>query len=259
MTLLYKDTPNSQFHSILFAAHKEKDYPFFSYIYTINVSSKTVHFPIKSSSSFSIKTTENETILPSPPHTYFNKSLNSTFNFLQLHDPTKTNLPPSHCSVVIQNITNHSAKLPFGCIGYIETPATLDLPSSYNVHDINSLAHSVFNSYYPTLVEPRPPLRSSSLPSNLSSSSFELHNLQTTQINQHSFPTPPYSKQTLSVLKKSKFQYSDITNEEYLKICQILVKYQSCCATRFNFVGQSSTPFRIRLKPKRKTSESTSY
>ena len=82
----------------------------------------------------------------------------------------------------MQNITNHSATLSFGCIGYFEIPATLDLSSAYHVHDKNSLVHSVFNSYYPTLVEPRPPLRSSPLPSNLSSSSFELHNLQPTQI-----------------------------------------------------------------------------
>ena len=200
MTLLFEDTPNSHIHSIPFAAHKEKDYPLFSLIYTINVSrnlfflfsnsSKTVHFPNKSSSSLSFETTENETILPSPPHTYFNECLNSIFNSLQLHDPTKTILPPSHCSVVIQNITNHSATLPFGCIGYIEVPATLDLPSAYNVHDINLLVHSVLNSYYPTLVEPRPPLRSSSLTSKLSSSSFELHTLQPTQTFPHSNPTP---------------------------------------------------------------------
>ena len=109
-------------------------------------SSKTVHFPFKSFSSPSFKTTEDETILPSRPHLYFNNRLNSTFNSLQLHDPNETNLPPSHSSVVIQNTTNHSATLLFGCIGYIEKPTTLDLPSAYHVHEINSLVHSVFNS-----------------------------------------------------------------------------------------------------------------
>ena len=112
--------------------------------------------------------------------------------------------------------------------------------------------HSVFNSCYPTLVEPRPPLRSSSLPSNLSSSSFEIPNLQPTQKIQHSIPTLPYSKQTLSFLHNFKFQYPDSTNEEYLKNCRILVKYQSGYATHRNYVGQISTPLRIRLKPNAK-------
>ena len=109
-------------------------------IFTINISkklffqpnsSKAVHFPIKFSSSLSFKTTENETILPSTPHTYFHKCLISILSFLQLHDPTQPTFPPSSCSVVIQNITNHSATLPFGCIGYVEIPATLDLPSAF--------------------------------------------------------------------------------------------------------------------------------
>ena len=167
-----------------------------------------------------------------------------------IETPTKTTLPPSHCSVIIQNITNHSATLPFVCIGYIEIPANIDLPSAYHVHDINPIVNSVFNSYYPTLVEPKLPVRSSSSPSNLSSSSFELQNLQPSRIIQHSFPTPPYSNQTLSFLNKFKFHYSDITNDENLKICQMFVKYQNCYATHRIDVGQISTPFRIRLKPK---------
>ena len=158
---------------------------------TITVANKVQVFTLfKSSSSLSFKTTENETIIPSTNHSYFHKRLTSTFSFLQLYVPTETTLSPSSCSVVIQTITNHSPTLQFGCIGYDEIPANLDLPSAYHVHDINSLVHSVFNSYYPTLAEPMPPSRSTSLPS---SSSFELHNLQPTQIIQHSFPTPPYS------------------------------------------------------------------
>ena len=131
----------------------------------------------------------------------------------------------------------------------MEILATLDLPliCLYHVHDINSLVHSVLNSSNPTLVDPRPLLRSSSFPSNLSSSSFELHNLPPTQLIRYSFLTPPYSKQILSILNKFVFQYSDITNEKHPKICHSLVKYQSCYATHRNDVGQISTPFRIRL------------
>ena len=49
-------------------------------------------------------------------------------------------------------------------------------------------------------------------------------------------------------MNKYKFQYSDITNEEFLKICQFLGKFQSCYATHRKDVGQISTPFCNRLK-----------
>ena len=52
MALLFKDTPNSRFHSIPFAAHKEKDYPFYSYIYTINVSINLIFQPNSSKAIF---------------------------------------------------------------------------------------------------------------------------------------------------------------------------------------------------------------
>ena len=96
MTLHFKNSISSSSNTIPFAAQKEKDYPSFSYNYTIRVSeklnfppnsSKTVHFPIQSSSTLTFKTSDNETILTSPPHPFFHKRLNSTFNFLQTHDP----------------------------------------------------------------------------------------------------------------------------------------------------------------------------
>ena len=108
-------------------------------IYTINLnqkihfqpnSSKTVHFPIKSSTSLSFKTTKNKTVLPSTPHSNFNKRFNSNFSFMQLHNPIqkyKEEIPPN-CSVIIQNITNRIATLPLGCIGYIEIPAIIQIP-----------------------------------------------------------------------------------------------------------------------------------
>ena len=48
------------------------------------------------------------------------------------------------------------------------------------------------------------------------------------------------------------FQYSDTTDDEYLKLCSILVKYRTCYATHKNDVGQIPTHFRIRLKPNAK-------
>ena len=40
-----------------------------------------------------------------------------------------------------------------------------------------------------------------------------------------------------------------MTDDEYLKLCSILVKYQNCYATHRNDAGQIATHFRIRLKP----------
>ena len=62
----------------------------------------------------------------------------------------------------------------------------------------------------------------------------------------------PYSPDTQQFLNKFKFQYSDLSDEEYLHLCSIPVKYRSCYATHNNDVGQIATPFRIRLKPNAK-------
>ena len=149
---------------------KKKIVHIFIYIYTINVkneiyfkpnASQIIHFPIQPTLPLTFKTSDNEVIFPSTPHPFFITRFNSTFNFLQVYQKVKTE--PSSCSVIIQNITHHSATLTPGYIGYIEVPATNIQPSYYKVNDVNSLLHSVFHSYYPDLSEPKPPRRRSSL------------------------------------------------------------------------------------------------
>ena len=49
-------------------------------------------------------------------------------------------------------------------------------------------------------------------------------------------------------MKKFNFEYSDLTNTEYVKLCNILIKNQICYAKHRNDVGKISTPFRIRIK-----------
>ena len=107
------------------------------------------------------KTSDSEVIFPSTPHPFFNTRFNSTFNFLQVYQ--NFNTEPSSCSVILQNITHHSAILAPGYIGYIEVPATNIQPTHYKVNDVNSLIHTVFHSYYPDLSEPNHPRRRSSL------------------------------------------------------------------------------------------------
>ena len=131
---------------------------------------------MKSSTPLSFKTANNEIILPSTPHSNFNKRFSSNFHFMQLHDTTQGSSPPSNCSVIIQNITNRNATLPLGCIGYIEIPAIIEIPPTYQVQDVNSLINRFFYADHPTLSEPIPPQRSSSVSNIESSSSFEINN-----------------------------------------------------------------------------------
>ena len=45
------------------------------------------------------------------------------------------------------------------------------------------------------------------------------------------------------------FQFSDLSDGEYVTLCNLLIKYNTCYATHKNDIGRTVTPFRIRLKP----------
>ena len=254
MSLTFNTPHESRINTLPFTAHKEKNYPYFSYIYTINVKNKLyfepnasqiIHFPIQPTLPLTFKTSDNELIFPSTPHPFFNTRFNSTFNFLQVYQSVNTE--PSSCSVFIQNITHHSSILAPGYIGYIEVPATNIQPIHYKGNDVNSLIHTVFHSFYPDLSESKPPRRRS-----LRNPQVEINNLQPSQILTRPLPPKPYSPDTQQFLNKFKFQYSDVTDEEYLQLCSILVKCRTCYATHKNDVGQIATPLRIRPKPNAK-------
>ena len=49
-------------------------------------------------------------------------------------------------------------------------------------------------------------------------------------------------------MKKFNFEYSDLTDTEYVNLCSILINNQNCYAKYKNDVGKTSTPFRIRIK-----------
>ena len=72
--------------------------------------------------------------------------------------------------------------------------------------------------------------------------------MQPSQILTRPLPPLSYPPDTQQFLNKFKFQYSDVTDEECLQLCSILVKYRTCYATHKNDVGRIATPFRIRLK-----------
>ena len=93
------NTPHeSRVNTLLYTAHKEKDYPYFSYIYTNKVknnffkpnNSQVILFPIQPTLPSHFHTSDNEVKFPSTPHPYFNTRFNSTFNFLQVDQNIKT-------------------------------------------------------------------------------------------------------------------------------------------------------------------------
>ena len=82
-------------------------------------------------------------------------------------------------------------------------------------------------------------------------STSPLYNVQPTSdtSKKHIFPSLPYTSENLELINKFNFQFSDLTDTEYITFCNMLLKYKTCYASHKNDVGKISTPFRIRLKP----------
>ena len=83
------------------------------------------------------------------------------------------------------------------------------------------------------------------------SHSPSLYNVQPTSHSSKPrvFPSLPYSQENLKFINKFNFQFSDLTDTEYITLCNLLLKHKTCYATHKNDVGKIATPFRIRLKP----------
>ena len=221
-----------------------KDYACFLYIYRINSktqirlkpnSSKIAHFPINNYYIFHFSTTPQNQFFPAIPHTYFSSKFRTTFNFIQVF----TDYKPDNCATIIQNSTNHVATLPTGHTGYIEVPITNEKPKYYQVNDINTLIYNVAHTYHPEITEQIPQTNYSISPNSdtFSKTQFSLHQI---------FMTNPDSLQNNN---KFNFQFSDLTDTEYVTLCNLLLKHKTCYATHKNDVGKIATPFRIRLKP----------
>ena len=90
--------------------------------------------------------------------------------------------------------------------------------------------------------------------SDISHQTSPLDNVQPTSHTSEtrSFPSLPYTSENLKVVNKYNFQFSDITDTEYITLCNMLLKYETCYANHKNDVGKISTPFRIRLIPNAK-------
>ena len=258
-----------------FTSLLSKDYPYFSYIYRINSktqirlkpnTSKIAHFPINNYYNLHFSTTPQKQFFPTISHTYFSSKFRTTFNFIEVFTDDK----PDTCATIIQNSTNHIATLPTGHIGYIEVPITNEKPKYYQVNDINTLIHNVTHTYHPEITEIIPPTNYSTTteqqpipPTQFSLNqvymtdadslphSPSLYNVQPTSHSSKPrvFPSLPYSPENLKFINKFSFQFSDLTDTEYITLCNLLLKHKTCYATHINDVGKIATPFRIRLKP----------
>ena len=170
---------------------------------------------------------------------------------------------------MIQNSTNHIATLPTGHIGYIEVPIPNEKLKYYQVNDITTLIHNVTHTYHSEVTELIPPTNYSTtteqqtiFPTQFSLNqvymadtnslphSPSLYNVQPTSHSsqQRVFRSLPYSPENLNFIHKLNFQFSDLTDTEYVTLCNLLLKYKTCYATHKTDVGKITTLFCIRLK-----------
>ena len=63
------------------------------------------------------------------------------------------------------------------------------------------------------------------------------------------FPSLPYTPENRKFKNNFKFLFSDLTDTEYITLCNLLLNYKTCYPTHKNDVGKIATTFRIRLKP----------
>ena len=211
-------------------------------------------------------TTPQNHFFPSVPHTYFATKFRTNFNFIEVFTEDK----PDICATIIQNPSKHMPTLHTGHIGYFEVPITNEKPKFFQVNDINALKHNVTHTYHPEITEPVPQTNyivhyddpTTSPPqfslhqnymtnSEIPNQSSPLYNVQPTSHTSEKriFPSLPYTSENLKFINKFNFQFSDLTDTEYITLCNMLLKYKTCYATHKNDVGKTSTPFRIRLEP----------
>ena len=173
------------------------------------------------------------------------------------------------CATIIQIFTSYPATLPRGIIGYIEIPITQTTPPHYRVNDVNSLIHSVIHAYHPdittpikqnpyvdmnlcTRVTPQSLLEINKIEINDKTLQFPIPsvtgNLRSSDKIRKDFPPLPYSTENQQFIKKFNFEYSNLTDTEYVNLCNILINNQNCYAKHKNDLGKISTPFRIRIK-----------
>ena len=104
---------------------------------------------------------------------------------------------------------------------------TNEKPKYYQVNDINTLIHNVTHTYHPNITEPIPQTNYSVPPNHDTFSTTQsLYNVQPTSHTSKPrvFSSLPYSPEILKFINKFNFQFSDLTNTEYVTLCNLLLK-----------------------------------
>ena len=205
-------------------------------------------FLIKNYHNLHFTTTPQNHFFPSVPHTYFSTKFRTNFNCIEVFTDDK----PDICATVIQNTSKHVATLSTGHIGYIEVPITNVKPKFFQVTDINTFIHNVTHTYHPEITEPVPQtdyivhyddlttpppqfslhqiyMTNADIPNQTS----PLYNVQPTSHTSEKriFPSLPYTSENLGFINKFTFHFSDLTDTEYITLCNMLLKYKTCYAT----------------------------
>ena len=63
------------------------------------------------------------------------------------------------------------------------------------------------------------------------------------------FPALSFTSENPKIINKFNFQFSDLSDTEYVTLCNLIIKYKTCYAKHKNDVGRIATSFRIRFKP----------
>ena len=155
--------------------------------------------------------------------------------------------------------SKHVATLPTRHFGYIEVPITNEKPKFFQVNDINTLLHKV--TYHPEITEPIPQTKYVIQYDDPTTPppQFSLHQIYMTnsdipnqtsplcnvQPNSHTsekriFPSLPHTSDNLKFINIFSFQFSNLTDTEYITLCNMLLKYKTCYATHKKDVGKIS-------------------
>ena len=72
-----------------------------------------------------------------------------------------------------------------------------------------------------------------------------LYNVQPTSHTSEKrfFPSLPYTSENLKFINKLNFQFSDLTDSEYITLCNMLLKYKTCYATHKKMLEKFQHPF----------------
>ena len=233
-TLQFKHQSTVHPNYTKFTSLLSKDYPYYSYKHRINSKtqkrlkptfSKIAHFPIKNYYYIQFTTKSQNQFFPTIPHPHFR----TTFDFVEVFTDDK----PDTCAINKQNSTNHNATLPTKHIEYIEVPITNEKPKYYQVNDIKALIHNVTHTYHLEITELVPQTNYSLQHKNdtVPSHQFSLHQEYMTKSDIQPITSPiynvqptfhtsklriilslPYIKETLKVINKFNFEFSDLTD-----------------------------------------------